>query len=152
MFRFAASMAAMMVSVYLWAKIAHLVGVIGWMATVFAMAAALRRVADEGEAGATRERFVVFGLSAYRLGHHLFGWAVVLGLVLWLYVGIGGAWLHAKLAVVALLLAHFIVGGRLLKRAKREGRYPSRVWALWYGRAPAALLLVVVWLVLGKPF
>jgi len=77
---------------------------------------------------------------------------VVFGLILWLYVGIGGAWLHAKLVVVILLLAHFMVGGRRLKRSRRGGECPTRRWALWYGRLPVALLVAVVWLVLAKPF
>ena len=141
-----------MAIVYIWMKVLHLLCVMGWIATVFGMAAALRYLADESETALGRERFLAYGLRAYRLGHHLFGWAVVFGLILWLYVGIGGPWLHAKLAVVVLFLAHFIIGGRRLKQIKRGGTNPSRGWALWYVRIPAAILLAILWLVVGKPF
>lgn len=133
-------------------KVLHLLCVMGWVASIFALAAALRCVADRSETAPARDRFVSYGLRAYRLGHHLFGGAVVFGLVLWLFVGIGGPWLHAKLLFVILLLAHFMVGGRRLKRMKRGGDGPTRRWALWYGRLPGPALATIVWLVLGKPF
>lgn len=141
-----------MASVYLWAKVFHLLCVMGWVASIFVQATALRFLANGEEKEGGRERFVVLGLGAYRMGHHLFGWAVVLGLILWLYVGIGGGWLHVKLALVSALLAHFMIGGRRLKRIRLKGEYPSRRWTIWYARLPVALLLTVVWLVLGKPF
>lgn len=146
------SLSVMIASVYLWAKVAHLLCVVGWIATVFVLSAAIRIAADDVELSSVRERFVAFGLGAYRLGHHLFGWAVIFGLVLWLYVGVGGGWLHVKLVVVTLFIVHFTWGGRRLKAAKRKGVYPSRRFAFWFAWAPVALLFVVVWLVLGKPF
>src|SRR5690606_16053901 len=100
---------------YLWTKTAHIVFVVAWMASVFYLPRILVNLAEAGEAPAVRARLVLMGRRLYRFGHMMFGFAVVLGLVLWLHFGITGAWLHAKLALVALLLAHFTVAGRWLK-------------------------------------
>jgi protoporphyrinogen IX oxidase len=105
-----------------------------------------------GPDAATRGRFLELDRRVYRLGHHLFGWAFVCGLVLWLKVGIGGGWLHVKLVVVAGLLVHFMAGERWIKRAERVGSLPSECLLRWHGRWPMLLLAVVVWLVVAKPF
>ena len=55
----------------------------------------------------------------------MFGLAVVAGLALWLHFGIAGGWLHAKLALVLLMLAHFIATGRWIKRAGTGASLPS---------------------------
>jgi putative membrane protein len=92
------------------------------------------------------------GRRLYRFGHNMFGLAVVLGLVLWLHFGIVGGWLHAKLAFVALLLAHFIVAGRWLKGVDKGRPLPSPTALRWFNELPVVLLVVVVYLVLAKPF
>src|SRR5690606_35882407 len=110
---------------YLWTKTAHLVLVIAWMAAVFYLPRILVNLAEAGGDPGVRARLVLMGRRLYRFGHVMFGLAFLLGLVLWLgyrvipdfptMVGAGTGWLHAKLALVVLLLAHFIVAGRWLK-------------------------------------
>ena len=139
-------------NLYPWTKILHLWLVIGWMATVLALPPLLLAAAAAGSDAPQRGRFLALGRRAYRLGHHLFGWAVLGGLVLWLKVGIGGGWLHAKLAVVAALLAHFMASGRWIKRAERGGSLPLERRLRWHARWPMVLLAVVLWLVVAKPF
>jgi putative membrane protein len=82
----------------------------------------------------------------------MFGFAVLLGLALWLHFGIGGGWLHAKLALVALLLAHFIVAGRWLKGVAAGRALPTPTTLRWFNELPVVMLVVVVYLVLAKPF
>jgi putative membrane protein len=137
---------------YLWTKTFHLVFVIAWMATVFYLPRILVNLAEAGDDAAVRARLVLMGRRLYRFGHNMFGIAVVLGGVLWFYFGVGGAWLHAKLALVALLLAYFIVCGRMLKRAESHGTGRSPTWFRWFNEAPLPLLVAIVYLVLAKPF
>jgi putative membrane protein len=59
--------------------------------------------------------------------------------------------MHAKLALVALMLAHFIVSGRWLKGVD-EGRRCRRRSSCAVQRTAGAGLVVVIWLVLAKPF
>jgi putative membrane protein len=137
---------------YLWTKTAHLVFVIAFMACVFYLPRILVNLAEAGDEPAVRARLLLMGRRLYRFGHNMFGLAVVLGLVLWLHFGIVGGWLHAKLALVALLLAHFIVAGRWLKGVDKGRPLPSPTALRWFNELPVVLLVVVVYLVLAKPF
>lgn len=138
-------------NIYLWTKILHLWLVAGWMTTVLALPLLLA-CAAAAEAGADRSRLLERGRGLYRLGHHLFGWAFLCGLILWLHFGIGGAWLHAKLGLVGLLLVHFTLSGRWIKRAAQGRGFPPPGSLRWHGRWPFVALGFVIWLVLGKPF
>jgi putative membrane protein len=137
---------------YLWTKTAHLVFVIAFMACVFYLPRILVNLAEAGDEPAVRARLLLMGRRLYRFGHNMFGLAVVLGLVLWLHFGIVGGWLHSKLAFVALLLAHFIVAGRWLKGVDKGRPLPSPTALRWFNELPVVLLVVVVYLVLAKPF
>ena len=137
---------------YLWTKTAHLVFVIAWMGTVFYLPRILVNLAEAGDVPAVRARLVLMGRRMYRFGHIMFGLAVALGLVLWLHFGIAGAWLHAKLALVALLLAHFIVAGRWLKGVDAGRGLPSSTTLRWFNELPVVVLVAIVYLVLAKPF
>ena len=137
---------------YLWTKTAHLVFVIAFMACVFYLPRILVNLAEAGDEPAVRARLLLMGRRLYRFGHNMFGLAVVLGLVLWLHFGIVGGWLHAKLAFVALLLAHFIVAGRWLKGVDKGRPLPSATTLRWFNELPVVLLVVIVYLVLAKPF
>ena len=137
---------------YLLVKTLHIVFVVAWMAAVFYLPRILVNLAEAGDVPPVRERLLLMGRRLYRFGHVMFGIAFVLGLVLWLHFGIGGGWLHAKLALVALLLAFYIATGRKLKGVA-QGRPLASPRALrWFNELPLPLFVVVVWLVLAKPF
>ena len=77
---------------------------------------------------------------------------VVFGLWLWLGYGITGGWLHAKLALVALLVGYHLWCWRLM-RAFAEGRNRrSHVWFRWFNEVPVLILFATVFLVVIKPF
>ena len=142
---------------YLWTKTAHLVFVMAWMGGVFYLPRILVNLAEVNQAeacedGAVRERLLLMGRRLYRFGHVMFGLALVLGLVLWLHFGITGAWLHAKLVLVALMLAHYIIAGRWLKGVAKGGALPSSRALRWFNELPVLLLVAIVYLVLAKPF
>ena len=137
---------------YLLTKTAHLVFVIAWMSTVFYLPRILVNIAEAGDEPAVRARLVLMGRRLYRFGHIMFGIAFVLGLVLWLYFHIAGAWLHAKLALVLLLMAHYTVAGRWLKGLDKGRGLPSAKALRWFNELPVLLLAGVVYLVLAKPF
>ncbi len=90
---------------YLWTKTFHLVFVIAWMATVFYLPRILVNLAEAGDDAAVRARLLLMGKRLYSFGHQMFALALVFGLFLWLYFKIDGGWLHAKLTLVAVLLA-----------------------------------------------
>jgi putative membrane protein len=137
---------------YFWTKTAHLVFVMAWMASVFYLPRILVNLAEAGDASEVRARLLLMGRRLYRFGHVMFGFAVVLGLALWLHFGIAGGWLHAKLALVVLLLAYYIVAGRWLKAADAGRALPSARALRWFNELPLVLLVAIVYLVLAKPF
>jgi putative membrane protein len=137
---------------YLWIKTAHLVFVMAWMGGVFYLPRILVNLVEAGDEPAVRTRLLLMGRRLYRFGHIMFGLAVVLGLVLWLHFGVSGGWLHAKLALVALMLAHYIVAGRWLKGVDAGRALPSSRALRWFNELPVLLLVAIVFLVLAKPF
>jgi protoporphyrinogen IX oxidase len=137
---------------YLWTKTAHLVFVMAWMSCVFYLPRILVNIAEAGDVPEVRARLVLMGRRLYRFGHAMFGIALLLGLVLWLHFHIAGGWLHAKLALVALLLVHFSLAGRWLKGVDAGHALPSSRALRWFNEVPVLLLVGVVFLVLAKPF
>ena len=78
---------------------------------------------------------------------------VVFGAWLWLGYGITGGWLHAKLALVALLIAFHVYLGVLMKSFARNANRHSHVFYRWLNEIPALpILVLVVFLVVMKPF
>lgn len=146
---------------YLWLKSFHLLTVVLWMATVFALPVVLECLTgasdDEG-----RARLQQLGRRLYRFGHNVFGVAVAIGLVLWLgwrwwpttlpnVVG-SMAWIHAKLTLLLFLLGYFVWAGRALKRHVAGGALPQASTLRRLNVIPVVLLLGVIVLVIVKPF
>mgnify|MGYP002651282166 CR=1 FL=1 len=147
---------------YLWVKTFHLVFVMAWIAAAFYLPRILINLVEAGETADVRARLVLMGRRLYRFGHVMLGLALLLGLVLWLghravdgfptMVGSPAGWLHAKLLLVALMLAQFIVCGRWLKGVEQGRALPSPRTLRLVNELPVLALLVVIWLVLAKPF
>ncbi len=136
---------------YLWVKTAHLLFVIAWMATVFYLPRILINLTEAGDVPVVRERLVLMGRRLYRFGHVMFGFVFLFGMTLWLHFKMSGGWLHIKLTLVALMLAHFIVAGRWLKGVEKGRALPSSKALRWFNELPVLLLVVVIYLVLAKP-
>jgi putative membrane protein len=150
---------------YLLTKSIHLLFVMAWMGSVFYLPRTLVNLAESAEAGepeAVRARLLLMGRRLYKFGHMMFGFAFVFGLLLWqghrawpqTYpdVAAGMGWLHAKLGLVAVLLAFFVYCGRALKGvAAGAPAGSSKRWRLW-NEMPIALVLAIIYLVLAKPF
>jgi putative membrane protein len=134
---------------YLWIKSLHLLFVMAWVACVLYLPRILVNMAEVGDIPFINSRLQLMGKRLYRFGHIMFGLAFILGLWLWLDFGIGGHWLYAKLTLVVLLLAYFIVTGRLLK-AGVSALPPPRTLRL-LNELPIFFVLAVIYLVLAKP-
>lgn len=77
---------------------------------------------------------------------------ILFGLWLWLGYGISGGWLHAKLALVIVLIGYHLYCGRLLTDFKCDRNRHSHVYYRWFNEIPVVILIVVVILVVVKPF
>ena len=137
---------------YLLTKTAHLVFVMAWMGGVFYLPRILVNIAEAGDEPAVRARLILMGRRLYRFGHIMFGLAALFGLALWLHFKVSGGWLHAKLLLVALMFAFYIVAGRWLKGVDAGKPLPSSKALRWFNELPVFLLVGIVYLVLAKPF
>ena len=74
------------------------------------------------------------------------------GAWLWLGYGISGGWLHAKVALVAVLVVYHIYCGKLMIAFKHDRNVHSHVFYRWLNEFPTVLLIAIVILVVVKPF
>jgi putative membrane protein len=132
-------------------KALHIVFVTSWFAGLFYLPRIFVNLAMEGD-GPARERLLLMARKLYRFMTILAVPALAFGLWLWLGYGIGGGWMHAKLALVVLLLAYHHLCGRMLRGFAAGADRRSHVWYRWFNELPVLVLLAVVFLVVLKPF
>ena len=141
----------------LWIKALHIVFVASWFAGLFYLPRIFVNLAMvPADSTAERARLLLMARKLYRFTTILAVPALVFGLLLWLYYGIGkgpgNAWLHAKLFVVFLAMGYHHSCGSLLKKFEKNASTRSHVWYRWYNEVPVILLLIAVILVVVKPF
>jgi len=78
---------------------------------------------------------------------------IISGVWLWLGYGITGRWLYAKLALTAILVAHHLRLGKLMRDFRADSNRHGDVFYRWINEIPALPVLVaIVLLVVFKPF
>lgn len=136
----------------LWVKSLHIIFMVTWFAGLFYLPRLFvyHALSDDR---ASQERFKVMERKLYygimAPGAVL---TIVSGLWLWLGYGFSGGWLHAKLALVAVLVAYHLWCGKLLIDFKHDRNAKSHVWFRWFNEFPVLILFAVVILVVVKPF
>ena len=136
----------------LWVKSFHIVFLVAWYAGLFYLPRLFVYHAMAGDE-ASRERFKVMERKLYRgIMTPCMALTIALGTWLWLGWGFRGGWLHAKLAFVALLLAHHFWLGHFVGVFARDANTRSHVFYRWINEIPLAYLVAIVILVVVKPF
>lgn len=139
----------------LWLKALHIIFVVTWFAGLFYLPRLyVYHVLAEDRTSIERfklmERKLFWGImtpSAIL--------ALGLGLALFLGYGLGrgAGWMHAKLALVAILVVHHVYLGVLLRRFAQDRNRHGHVFYRWLNEIPAApVLFGAVILVVVKPF
>jgi protoporphyrinogen IX oxidase len=136
---------------YLWIKALHIVFIASWFAGLFYLPRIYVNLAQESNP-AVVERLLGMARRLYRFTTILMVPALLLGLWLWLGFGIKGGWLHAKLALVLLVIGYHHACGSLLKKFERGVNTRSHKWFRVFNEVPVLLLLAIVILVVVKPF
>ena len=137
---------------YLWVKTFHIVFITSWFAGLFYLPRIFVNLADEKNAEAST-RLLGMADRLFRFMTILAVPAVLLGLTLWLYFGIGAGdvWMHAKLFFVLLVIGYHHACWSLLKKFRAGVNPKSGIWYRWFNEVPVLLLVVIVALVLFKP-
>ena len=136
----------------LWVKALHIVFVVSWVAGLFYLPRLFVYHAQATDA-ATVETFKVMERKLYRgIMTPAMALTLVFGAWLWLGYGISGGWMHAKLALVLLLVGYHFWMGRLRLDFARDANTRSHVFYRWVNELPLVLLVAIVLLVVLKPF
>lgn len=136
----------------LWVKALHVVFMVTWFAGLFYLPRLFVYHAQSTDSVSIErfkvmERKLFFGIMTP--GAVL---TVVSGVGLWLGWGFSGGWLHAKLALVAVLIAYHGWCGKLLADFRHDRNKHGHVWYRWFNEFPVLILFAIVILVVVKPF
>lgn len=139
---------------YLWIKALHIIAVMSWMAGLLYLPRLFVYHTDAPVGSAQSETFKVMEQRLYgTIMQPAMGLSWLLGLYLaWSVYGFQGGWLHAKLAFVVLLSGVHQYYGRAVKAfAEDRNAKTGRQWRIW-NEAPALLMVLIVVMVVVKPF
>ena len=138
---------------YLWIKVFHIVFVTSWFAGLFYLPRIFVNLAMvPADSTAARERLLVMARKLYRFVTPIAWLALGLGIWLWLGYGITGGWMHAKLALVVVLIGYHHGCGVILKKFIAGTEAHSHVWFRFFNELPVLVLIAVCILVVVKPF
>ena len=134
-----------------WVKIIHILCVMGWMTSIFAVPRALiywkreyARIEEDGPLGDLTFRLYRFstglGIIAALTGLWL-GWQ-------WSF----DTWVLVKLGLVAALAAHYAMTGRMVARARRGVFLESDRYLRVFNEISVFGVIGILWVVVTKPF
>lgn len=140
---------------YLWLKALHIIAVVCWFAGLFYLPRLFVYHAT-AEDRVSHERFCIMERKLYR-------GIMMPSMILVLVLGFAllkinpaffssGGWLHAKLALVALLVGYHFLCGQQLQQFAQGKNTRSHVFYRWFNEVPVLFLLAIVILVVVKPF
>ena len=136
----------------IWIKSLHIVFVVSWFAGLFYLPRLYVYHAGATD-GPSNERFKVMERKLYRgIMTPTMVLTLATGAWLWLGFGITGGWLHAKLGLVAVLVAYHFWLGKLRRDFAADANRRSHVFYRWINEVPLAILAAIVVLVVVKPF
>jgi len=135
----------------LWLKAFHIIFVVSWFAGLFYLPRIFVNHAMASEP-AEIERLKLMEHKLYRFMAPLAVLALALGLWLWLGYGFSGGWMHAKLALVVLLIGYHLYCGHLVKVFAADRNTRSDKFYRVFNELPVLILMAVTILVVVKPF
>ncbi|MBY4897368.1 CopD family protein [Cupriavidus sp. AU9028] len=136
-------------------KSLHIIFVTSWFAGLFYLPRIFVNLAMERDTAAT-QRLLGMARRLFRFMTILAVPALAFGL--WLYMGYGigrgpgQGWMHAKLALVVLLLGYHHGCGVLLRKFEAGANKRSDRFYRWFNELPVLVLFAIVVLVVMKPF
>jgi protoporphyrinogen IX oxidase len=137
---------------YLWIKALHLAFVVTWFAGLFYLP---RLFIYHAEAAEPAVRAQLMVMERRLLGITHIGGALALGFGLWTLALVPAylqqGWLHAKLALVAGLIAYHVYLVRLQRQFARDHIAQSSRWLRIFNEVPAVLLIAIAILAVVKP-
>lgn len=144
-------------TLYLGTKTLHIILVASWFAGLFYLPRILVNLAMvPADSHAERERLLLMGRKLYKFANILMLVALALGTWLWLGYGAGRfagtGWLHAKLALVVVVIGYQHVCRGHLRRFEQSANQRSHKWFRVFNEVSVLLFIGIVVLAVVKPF
>ncbi len=140
----------------LWIKALHIIFITSWFAGLFYLPRLFVNhamvLSAETPHQPTADQLKLMERKLYRFMLPLALLALGFGLWLWIGYGISGAWMHAKLTLVTMLIWYHFYCGKIVKDFSQDKNQRSHIWYRWFNELPVILLTAVVILVVVKPF
>ncbi len=135
----------------LWVKAFHIIFVVSWFAGLFYLP---RIFVNHAMATQPDEiaRLKLMEGKLYRFVTPIGALAIAFGCWLWFGYGFSGGWLHAKTALVLLLVGYHLYCGHLVKLFAEDQNTRSHVFYRFFNEIPVLVLVAVVILATVKPF
>lgn len=138
-----------------WIKAAHIIAMVCWFAAIFYLPRLFVYHAMSDDK-ISHERFIIMERKLYRgimtpamIATWIFGlWMVVLGWEVYKTQG----WLHVKLLLVVLLSGYHGACGFYRKKLMDNPHYKTHKFWRWFNEVPVFALVIIVILVVVKPF
>ena len=141
---------------YTWILWFHIISMVAWFAVLFYMPRLFVYHAENAdnkgfvEVVKVMERKIYYAIGVPSM------WATIIsgGTMIALNPGLfqSGGWLHAKLTLVAILIGYFFSMGHYYKKLLADDCNKSGKFFRFYNEAPTILLLLIVAMVIVKPF
>lgn len=141
-----------MEAAFVWVKALHIMAVIAWMAGLFYLPRLYVYHASASEGGETSQTFKVMEAKLLRMIMNpamIAAW--VFGLALWIGWG-AGAWMHAKFALVLAMSGYHGFLAKLRKDFELDANTRPEKFFRLINEIPTLLMVVIVILVVVKPF
>ncbi len=147
---------------YLWILWFHVISMVAWFAVLFYMPRLFVYHAENAE----KADFVSVVKIMERKIYYFIGvpsmWATIISGTILIFLskehyggvsffGMGG-WMHAKLLFVAFLIAYFFSMGHFYKKLLADNCQKSGKFFRMYNEVPTLLIMVIVAMVIIKPF
>lgn len=148
-------MTTLLVDYYVWIKALHVIAVISWMAgmlylpRLYVYHADAARLSDKSETFKIMERRLLrLIINPAMIATWVFGAMMLIAQPDLLKQG----WMHAKLGCLVLMQIVHALYARWRKAFARDDNRHSAKFYRWWNEAPTVLLIVIVIMVVVKPF
>ena len=135
----------------LWFKTFHILFVMSWMAGIFYLPRILVHYVEGSAAGEDTRRLIIMADKLFRFSVVMAVITLVTGLVLWLYYGIAGQWLYAKLFFIALLIAYQYQTLRYIGQMRQDQLDGSSLFFRIFNEGALVLVIPILIFVVVKP-
>ena len=136
----------------LWLKTFHILFVMSWMAGIFYLPRIFVHFVEGKIIGQQVDRLVIMAQKLYHFMTIMMMLAIGTGLWLWLGFDFSGGWLYVKLLFVVFMLGYHFWCKARVKEMQAGYLNHSGVFYRWMNELPLILTVVILIMVVVKPF